>query len=232
MIDDRASTPGQNGPDPTMGPTGNPDRSQGQNPGQIPGQNPAQIPPGQNPAQNSGSGPGQAQEQDAGSARSTGADPGQNGNAARLAELQAKFGALQEQYLRAVAEAENVRRRSQEEIAKARKYGIEAFAESLLPVRDSLELALNADAPSIENLKEGVEVTLRQLTQAFEKNRLMQIDPAGHRFDPNLHQAITVVPGDSVKPAVAPNHVVSVLQKGYLINDRVLRPALVTVAQA
>ena len=134
--------------------------------------------------------------------------------------------------MRAAAEADNVRRRSQEEVSKARKYGIEAFAQSLLPVRDSLELALNADAPSIENMREGVEVTLRQLAQAFEKNRLVQIDPAGQKFDPNLHQAISVVPGEAANPPVAPNHVVLVLQKGYMINDRVLRPALVTVAQA
>ncbi len=227
MIDERASTPGQNGQDPVAGPPRSAERRQEQNASQDRGQLPEGV-----PAPAPGQDPGQAQESSVASTRSGSADPGQNPGPARLAEMQAKFAALQEQYLRAVAETENVRRRSQEDVARARKYGIETFAESLLPVRDSLELALNADAPSVENLKEGVDVTLRQLTQAFEKNRLVQIDPRGQRFDPNLHQAITVVPGDSVKPAVAPNHVVSVLQKGYLINDRVLRPALVTVAQA
>lgn len=151
---------------------------------------------------------------------------------ARCAELEAKCAALQDQHLRAVAETENVRRRGQDEVAKAHKYGIESFAEALLPVRDSLELALASDAPSIENLKEGVEATLRLLATVFEKNKLVAIDPAGQKFDPNLHQAISMVPGHSANPPAAANHVVAVLQKGYLINDRVLRPALVTVAQA
>lgn len=150
---------------------------------------------------------------------------------ARCAELEARCAALQDQHLRAVAETENVRRRGQDEVAKAHKYGIESFAEALLPVRDSLELALASDAPSIENLKEGVEATLRLLATVFEKNKLVAIDPAGQKFDPNLHQAISMVPGHSANPPAAANHVVAVLQKGYLINDRVLRPALVTVAQ-
>jgi molecular chaperone GrpE len=160
--------------------------------------------------------------------------PGADGAAAlqaRCAELEAKCAELQDQHLRAVAEAENVRRRGQDEVAKAHKYGIESFAEALLPVRDSLELALASDAPSIENMKEGVEATLRLLATVFEKNKLIAIDPAGQKFDPNLHQAISMVPGNAANPPAAPNHVVSVLQKGYLINDRVLRPALVTVAQ-
>ena len=150
---------------------------------------------------------------------------------ARCAELEAKCAALQDQHLRAVAETENVRRRGQDEVAKAHQYGIESFAEALLPVHDSPELALASDAPSIENLKEGVEATLRLLATVFEKNKLVAIDPAGQRFDPNLHQAISMVPGHSANPPAAANHVVAVLQKGYLINDRVLRPALVTVAQ-
>ena len=155
-----------------------------------------------------------------------GADPAQ-----RLSEAEAKLADMQDQYLRAVAEVENVRRRAQEEVAKAHKYGIEAFAESLLPVRDSLEMALAADAPSVENLKEGVEATLRQLASAFEKNRLIEIDPQGEKFDPNRHQAISTVPAAATQPPMAPNHVAHVLQKGYLIGDRVLRPALVTVVQ-
>lgn len=154
------------------------------------------------------------------------------GGADRLAELEAQCAELKDQYLRAVAETENIRRRSQDEVAKAHKYGIESFAEALLPVRDSLELALKVDAPSIENLREGVEATLRLMAAVFEKNRLLEIDPAGQKFDPNLHQAISMVPGASANPPVAANLVVAVLQKGYLINDRVLRPALVTVARA
>jgi len=150
---------------------------------------------------------------------------------ARCAELEAKCAELQDHHLRAAAEAENVRRRGQEEVAKAHKYGIESFAEALLPVRDSLELALASQAPSIENLREGVEATVRLLASVFEKNKLLVIDPAGQKFDPNLHQAISMVPGSSAHPPVAANHVVTVLQKGYMINDRVLRPALVTVAQ-
>lgn len=160
-----------------------------------------------------------------------GAQAGARDSTDRVAELEAKVQALQDQYLRAVAETENVRRRGQEEVAKAHKYGIEAFAEALLPVRDSLELALKTETPSIENMREGVEATLRLFATVFEKNRLMEIDPAGQKFDPNLHQAISMVPGASVNPPAAPNHVVTVLQKGYLINDRVLRPALVTVAE-
>lgn len=161
-----------------------------------------------------------------------GQDAAAEGGADRLAELEAQCADLKDQYLRAVAETENIRRRGQEEVAKAHKYGIESFAEALLPVRDSLELALKVDAPSLENLKEGVEATLRLMAAVFEKNRLLEIDPAGQKFDPNLHQAISMVPGASANPPVPANHVVTVLQKGYLINDRVLRPALVTVAQA
>jgi len=151
--------------------------------------------------------------------------------AQRLSEADARLAELQDQYLRAVAELDNVRRRAQDDVAKAHKYGIEAFAESLLPVRDSLEMALKADTPTVENLKEGVEATLRLLVAAFEKNRLLEIDPQGEKFDPNRHQAISTVPASAVQPPVAPNHVAHVLQKGYLIADRVLRPALVTVVQ-
>jgi molecular chaperone GrpE len=149
----------------------------------------------------------------------------------RTAEAERKLAETHERYLRAVAEVENVRRRAQEEVARAHKFGIEAFAESLLPVKDSLELALAADAPDIENMKEGVSATLRLLSSAFEKNRLVEIDPQGQKFDPNLHQAISTVPASGTQPPVAPGHVAHVLQKGYLIADRVLRPALVTVVQ-
>lgn len=161
----------------------------------------------------------------------TGAADRDGNEAQRLAEAERKLAEAHDLYLRAVAETENVRRRAQEEVARAQKFGIEAFAESLLPVKDSLELALAADAPDVENMKEGVGATLRLLASAFEKNRLVEIDPQGQKFDPNLHQAISTVPGSGTQPPVAPGHVAHVLQKGYLIADRVLRPALVTVVQ-
>jgi molecular chaperone GrpE len=143
-----------------------------------------------------------------------------------LAALQAKSADLADQFLRAKAEAENARRRAEEEISKARKFGIESFADSMLPVVDSLDAALTVKDATPEQLREGVEATLRQLVAALERNKVMTIAPAaGTRFDPHQHQAISMVPADQES-----NTVVSVLQKGYLIADRVLRPALVTVA--
>ena len=134
-------------------------------------------------------------------------------------------------YVRSVAEMENIRRRSADDVSKAHKYAIESFAEAMVPVRDSLEMALKVENPSVASLLEGVEATLRQLAAAFDRNRLIELNPVGEKFDPNKHQAISMVPGASAKPPVPANHVVAVLQKGYLINDRILRPALVTVAQ-
>jgi len=148
------------------------------------------------------------------------------------AELQAALAKASENYelyLRAVAEAENARRRAQEDIAKAHKYGIESFAEALVPVADSLEKALEAGNATPEAMREGVELTLRQLRAAFDKGRLAEINPAGQKFDPHNHQAISMVPAEAAG-GVPPNHVVTVLQKGWRIADRVLRPALVTVA--
>jgi molecular chaperone GrpE len=111
-------------------------------------------------------------------------------------------------------------------MAKARKFAVEAFAESLLPVADSLAAAIALQGATNEQLLEGTHATLRQLTAALEKNKVVAIAPAaGTKFDPHQHQAISVVPADQ-----EPNTVVSVLQKGYLIAERVLRPALVTVA--
>lgn len=145
---------------------------------------------------------------------------------ARLEQLEAEKADLHEQALRAVAEAENIRRRAADDVAKARKFGIESFAESLVPVKDSLEAALAQAEQTPEAWREGVETTLRQLVHAFERNRLAEIAPAaGERFDPHQHQAISSVPSD--QPS---NTVVQTLQKGYLIADRVLRPALVIVA--
>lgn len=143
-----------------------------------------------------------------------------------LAALQAKSAELADQFLRAKAEAENARRRAEEEISKARKFAVESFAESLLPVADSLEAGLIIKDATNEQIREGAQATLRQLVAALERNKVMAIDPApGTKFDPHQHQAISVVPS----PLEA-NTVVTVLQKGYLIADRVLRPALVTVS--
>ncbi|SOE47927.1 Heat shock protein GrpE [plant metagenome] len=143
-----------------------------------------------------------------------------------LDAAQAQVAALQDQLLRAQAEMENVRRRAQEEVSKARKFGIESFAESLVPVRDSLEAALAQGEQTAEALLGGVDATLKQLTSAFERNHLKAIAPEpGEKFDPHQHQAISSVPSEH--PA---NTVVNCLQKGYLIADRVLRPALVMVS--
>jgi molecular chaperone GrpE len=149
---------------------------------------------------------------------------------AELATLKAKNAELSEQVLRAHAEAQNTRRRADDEMSKARKFAVESFAESLLAVADSLEAGLAHKDATPEQIREGAEVTLRQLKSTLERNKVIQIDPpAGTKFDPHQHQAISVVPlpPESTQEA---NTVVSVLQKGYLISDRVLRPALVTVA--
>lgn len=143
-----------------------------------------------------------------------------------LATLKAQNLDLADQFLRAKAEAENARRRADEEIGKARKFAVEAFAESLLPVTDSLEAGLGVQNATPEQLREGAEATLKQLKSALERHKVIEINPAaGTKFDPHQHQAISMVPSEQEA-----NTVVGVLQKGYLIADRVLRPALVTVA--
>jgi molecular chaperone GrpE len=143
----------------------------------------------------------------------------------QLAQWQAKHTEVSDAYLRAKAEAENTRRRADEEVAKARRFAVDGFAESLLPVKDSLEAAIAIQNATPEQLLEGVHATLRQLSQALERNKVMVIaPPAGTKFDPHQHQAISVVPAEQEA-----NTVVAVLQKGYLIAERVLRPALVTV---
>jgi molecular chaperone GrpE len=157
-------------------------------------------------------------------------DASQSGSAVpqdKLAEAEARATEMQDAFLRAKAEAENMRRRAQEDIAKAHKFAIESFAEAMVPVKDSLEMALKVETPSIESLKEGVEMTLKQLSAAFERNRLLEINPqAGEKLDPMKHQAISMVPADQEV-----NTIVTVLQKGYTIADRLLRPALVTVSK-
>jgi molecular chaperone GrpE len=143
-----------------------------------------------------------------------------------LAALQAKSGELADQYLRAKADAENARRRAEDEISKARKFAVESFAESLLPVADSLEAGLVIKDATADQIREGAQATLRQLVAALERNKVVAIQPAaGTKFDPHQHQAISVVPSEQEA-----NTVVSLLQKGYSIADRVLRPALVTVS--
>jgi len=145
----------------------------------------------------------------------------------QLSAAEAKIAEMQDAFLRAKAEAENIRRRAQDDISRAHKFAIEGFAESLLSVRDSLEMALKIETPSVESLKEGVDMTLKQLSAAFEKNKLLEISPqAGEKLDPMKHQAISAVPAEQEA-----NTVVTVLQKGYTISERLLRPALVTVAQ-
>lgn len=141
----------------------------------------------------------------------------------RQAELAAKE--HHDAWLRAKAEADNIRKRAQIEVANAHKYALETFASHLLPVRDSLEAALSADN-TVESLRSGVELTLRQLTSALERANIKEINPLGEKLDPHKHQAMNLVEADA-----APNTVVAVLQKGYQLNDRVIRPALVSVAR-
>jgi molecular chaperone GrpE len=130
-------------------------------------------------------------------------------------------------WLRAKAEAENIRKRAQMDIASAHKYAIENFSTELLAVMDSLEAALAVENATVENFKGGMELTLKQLTTAFEKFNIKVINPEGAKFDPHLHQAMCTVNSD-----LAPNTVVQVMQKGYVLNDRVIRPALVSVSKA
>ncbi len=129
-------------------------------------------------------------------------------------------------WLRAKAETENVRRRALEDVARAGKFAVEKFATELVAVKDSLEAALTNENQSAENMKAGVELTLKQLTSAFEKSSLLDINPVGEKFDPHKHQAISQIDAE-----IEPNHVVSVLQKGYALHDRIIRPALVIVSK-
>ena len=146
--------------------------------------------------------------------------------AGKLEQAQAQVSQYHEELLRAKAETENIRRRAQDDVAKARKFGIESFAESLVPVKDSLEAALALKDQTPEAWQAGEEATLKQLIGAFERNQLKEVAPAeGDKFDPNVHQAISSVPSDLPEGAV-----VQLLQKGYSIADRVLRPALVAVS--
>ncbi|HEX6827758.1 MAG TPA: nucleotide exchange factor GrpE [Burkholderiales bacterium] len=154
---------------------------------------------------------------------------GAPGSEELLTQAQQEAAQAKDAWLRAIAEQENIRKRAQIDVAAAHKFALEGFAGALLPVKDSLESALAADDANPEHLRSGVELTLRLLGQAFEKYRVTEISPAaGERFDPHRHQAMCAVESDA-HPA---NTVMNVMQKGYALNDRVLRPALVTVAKA
>jgi len=145
-----------------------------------------------------------------------------------LSEAQAKLEQQREAWLRAVADAENARKRAQQDVANAHKYAVERFVENLLPVTDALEATLGAENASLDTLKSGVELTLKQLRTALDKATVTDIAPAvGEKFDPHRHQAMAAVEADA-----EPNTVVALLQKGWLLHDRVIRPALVTVAKA
>ena len=146
--------------------------------------------------------------------------------ASELAKAKAEVAELKDAFLRAKAETENVRRIAQADVAKAHKFAIESFAEDLLPVKDALEKALATEGQSVDAIKAGAELTLKALQAAFSRGQVAEINPAaGNKFDPHRHQAMQMV--SSAQPA---NTVVDVYQKGYLINDRILRPALVTVS--
>lgn len=147
----------------------------------------------------------------------------------QLEDARAKADQHWDQLLRVQAEMENTRRRAERELENAHKYALERFAQELLPVRDSLELGLSAasSAADVEKLREGTELTLKMLTAAMEKYGIKLVDPMGEMFNPELHQAVTMQPSEQ-----PPNTVVAVMQKGYTLNDRLIRPAMVVVARA
>ena len=147
--------------------------------------------------------------------------------AAELEKAQAEAAELRDAWLRARAETDNVRRQAQADVARAHKYAVEKFAEDLLPVKDALEQTLAAENVTPETLKSGAELTLKALSAAFNRAQLVELNPVGEKFDPHRHQAMQAV--ESSQP---PNTIVTVYQKGYLLNDRTLRPALVTVAKS
>lgn len=144
----------------------------------------------------------------------------------RIAELEAQLAEQQAAVLYAKAEGENIRRRAADDIEKARKFALEKFTNELLSVKDSLDAALNVGTATVESYRDGVELTAKQLASVFEKFNVVELNPVNEKFDPNKHQAIGTVESDAES-----NTVVSVLQKGYSLNDRVLRPALVMVAK-
>ena len=145
---------------------------------------------------------------------------------ARIAELKAALEEAKASVLYVKAEGENIRRRAMDDIDKARKFALEKFSNELLAVKDSLDAALLIEATDVQSYKDGIEITIKQLTSVFEKFNIAEINPLGEKFDPNKHQAISMLEGGG-----EPNTVTTVLQKGYTLNERVLRPALVMVAK-
>lgn len=145
---------------------------------------------------------------------------------AKIAELEAALEEAKASVLYVKAEGENIRRRAVDDIDKARKFALEKFSGELLAVKDSLDAALSIEATEVQSYKDGVELTAKQLSSVFEKFNIAEINPVGEKFDPNKHQAISMLENSG-----EPNTVTSVLQKGYTLNDRVLRPALVMVAK-
>jgi molecular chaperone GrpE len=155
-------------------------------------------------------------------------DPGGGADdiAAQLVKAETEVAQLKDAFLRAKAETENVRKQAEASIAKAHKYAVERFAEDLLPVKDALEQTLATGDVSLETLRSGAELTLKALQASFDRAQVIEVNPVGEKYDPHRHQAMQLIDADA-----PPNTVVSVFQKGYLISDRVLRPALVTVAK-
>jgi molecular chaperone GrpE len=146
--------------------------------------------------------------------------------ATQLVKVEAEVAELKDAWLRAKAETENVRKQAEANVAKAHKYAVERFAEDLLPVKDALEQTLAGGDVSLETLQSGAALTLKALQASFDRAQVIELNPVGERYDPHRHHAMQLVESEQ-----SPNTVVSVFQKGYLINDRVLRPALVTVAK-
>ena len=144
----------------------------------------------------------------------------------KILKLEEQVAALEAEVLYSKAEAQNVRKRSLEDIDKARKFAVEKFSQEILLVKDSLAAALTIDKGSVESYKDGVDLTSKQLLNIFAKFNIQEINPLGEIFDPNFHQAMTMVESEE-----EPNKVLTVMQKGYVLNDRVLRPALVTVSK-
>jgi molecular chaperone GrpE len=159
------------------------------------------------------------------------ADPEEAGRvaddiAAQLIKAETEVAELKDAFLRAKAETENVRKQAETNVAKAHKYAVERFAEDLLPVKDALEQTVAGGEVTLETLQSGAALTLKALQASFDRAQVTEVNPVGEKYDPHRHQAMQLVESEQ-----APNTVVNVFQKGYLINDRVLRPALVTVAK-
>lgn len=145
----------------------------------------------------------------------------------QLRQAELKAAEHHDAWLRAKAETENIRRRAQDDIAKAGKFAADKFTQAMLPVKDSLEAALATENATLESFKQGVELTLKQLASAFQGANVVEVNPVGEKFDPNKHQAISAIEAEG-----EPNTVINVLQKGYLLHDRTIRPALVVVSKA